>query len=229
MAITNYGRAKKGSRRHIQDYVNDKVDLLNALILGASTSLMAFGTYELNWKSPLRNDPSGKDYLEYRDGYLEPLGLADRKDKLTKFWPKNGPQWDALAVAKGREGDGYILVEAKAHPEELYSAIKASSPASLDLIDNSIARTKRFMQANGADWTKKHYQLANRLSHLFFLCHIVCVPAWLVLINFTDDEAHKPTDIKKWLATYTETFREMRISHNSPLLDRVITVFPAVT
>ena len=84
------------------------------------------------------------------------------------------------------------------------------------------------MHVSDKDWTTKHYQLANRLAHLYFLSHIVHVPAWLVLINFTDVQTHKPTDTVTWFTAYAKTFREMGIRHDSPLLDRVIPVFPMV-
>ena len=52
-------------------------------------------------------------YAEYRDeAFLKRVGVSATKKPLSEFWPKRGPQWDALATFGD---DGVILVEAKAH------------------------------------------------------------------------------------------------------------------
>ena len=44
-------------------------------------------------------------FAEYRDAaFLENLALQEFTEELEKFWPKMGPQWDAL----GRTADGEV-------------------------------------------------------------------------------------------------------------------------
>jgi hypothetical protein len=60
----------------------------------------------IQWGSPLKEDT----YSEYRDSeFLERVGLAHLVPALRKFWPRNGPCWDALA----RIESGCVLIEAK--------------------------------------------------------------------------------------------------------------------
>jgi len=77
-------------------------------------------------------------FAEYRDrAFLERIGLDELSEELQKFWPKNGPQWDAL----GRTSDekAVILVEAKANVPELVSFCGAKDRNSLDTISESLA------------------------------------------------------------------------------------------
>ena len=55
----------------------------------------------------------GDAYAEYSDGaFLKRVCVEPSVKSLSDFWPKRGPQWDALATF----GDGgVILVEAKAY------------------------------------------------------------------------------------------------------------------
>jgi hypothetical protein len=48
-----------------------------------------------------------------------------------------------------------------------------------------------------ADWLGCLYQSANRLAHLFFLCEIGKVEAYLASVYFTGDP-HSPTTRQEW-------------------------------
>src|SRR4051794_23781825 len=63
----------------------------------------------IDWRSPRDDDARA----EYRDGaFLERIGAGHLRAALEDFWPRRGPQWDALA----RTSDGSVLLfEAKAH------------------------------------------------------------------------------------------------------------------
>jgi hypothetical protein len=76
----------KGSQRWIQWFVNHAAHVLDAAIsLGP-----------IDWRSPLRED----EYAEYRDeAFLARLGIALPRRSLESFWPRGGPQWDALGRA----------------------------------------------------------------------------------------------------------------------------------
>lgn len=72
----------------------------------------------IDWRSPRAAD----EWAEYRDGdFLDLLDHSSLCPALQEFWPRGGPQWDAL----GRASDGtLVLVEAKTHLGELKSSSK---------------------------------------------------------------------------------------------------------
>ena len=116
MTNKNCGVATQGSRLYLQQYMVNAEDKLSEMIIAASPSLLIFAENKSNidWKSPLEKCSKGEFY-EYRDDFLEVLNLEDErykkaKENLREFWPKNGPQWDGLAVVNGINGEkGFYL------------------------------------------------------------------------------------------------------------------------
>ena len=106
----------KGSLKWIQHVVNECPDVLSNPVIDA---IGADKEQLVEWLSPKADD----DYSEYRDqAFLDFLGIKLAKTSLNDFWPKRGPQWDAL----GRiEHKTYFLVEAKAHVSEKSSSSQA--------------------------------------------------------------------------------------------------------
>ncbi|MFZ0477301.1 MAG: hypothetical protein WAM18_17675 [Halobacillus sp.] len=122
-----------------------------------------------------------------------------------------------------------MLVEAKAHVNEMTSKIKATDPHSIELIERTIKETKTFLgsEATMHTWLNHYYQLSNRLAYLYILNEKMKIPTWLALVNFIDDDSHKPTPINQWMNHYQEVFEEMDINFNSSnLLNRLVTLFP---
>jgi hypothetical protein len=172
----------KGSQRWIQWFVNHAPEVLNEQIaLGA-----------IDWRSPLAAD----EYAEYRDeAFLRVLGI-DERCSLDSFWPRGGPQWDALGIAESGE---LLLVEAKAHVNELYSPATGASASSLPLIRTSLAQTAAAIGVpSGYDWSKQFYQYANRLAHGHFL-NANRIAAKMVFLYFTGDaDVHGPASHEEW-------------------------------
>jgi hypothetical protein len=82
--------AKKGSQKWIQKLVNEKPQLINSKI---RQNLNLPENEKIEWLSPLKSD----EYAEYRDeAFLQKLDIEPKTILLTEFWPKGGPQWDAL-------------------------------------------------------------------------------------------------------------------------------------
>lgn len=165
----------RGSLMYVQRLISQCPQLLDAEL----RQLGVIGhTASIVWKSPLERD----QWAEYRDkDFLHQLGRDDVADALEKFWPTRGPQWDGLGV----EGSNLILLEAKAHVDELNSSCTAKSAKSLKQINDALQATKRALGARpDADWLNGYYQLANRLAHLTFL-RKQGANAWLVLLQFT--------------------------------------------
>ncbi|WP_353625503.1 hypothetical protein [Robertmurraya yapensis (ex Hitch et al 2024)] len=222
------GRAIKGSRFLLQNYVNNNQGKLNELILMSSPSLLSFIDKELTieWKSPLKR--SG--YREYRNEFLD---LEDQwKGKgiqLEKYWPKIGPQWDGIAVVKGKNGNfGLLLVEAKAHLKELRSKIQAKDVDSIVLIENTISEVKTSVESNAPIevWLEQYYQLSNRLTYLYLMNNKMGIPTWLLLVNFVDDVAYIPTTTSEWILHYQDVYTRMDISSSSELFNHIISIYP---
>ena len=90
MGIYRQGEGNRGSLKWIQILINRQPEILNLKI---RQSFRIPRSIEIKWVSPLKE----KGYAEYRDeAFLEVLGIATQKVKLSDFWPKGGPQWDAL-------------------------------------------------------------------------------------------------------------------------------------
>src|SRR5689334_10027257 len=109
----------KGSLRHIRWYVNEGAGQLNAALFTGLPSLVGDAKRgRLDWVSPLSRD----HYQEcWNERFLERLDLERYLDDFQAFWPFSGqgtPHWDAVARVPGRERDGVVLIEAKAHRGE---------------------------------------------------------------------------------------------------------------
>lgn len=213
------GPGSKGSLRWIQQAIGDRWEALDQPILAKLN-----GARGIDWRSPLERD----DFAEYRDGeFLDRIGLGHLRSALKEFWPERGPQWDALGVSD--RGD-VLLVEAKAHVNEMCSPGTGASEASRDKISASLAACadKLGAKPNRAQWTDFFYQLANRLAHLQFL-RDNGVPAYLVLVNFLNDADMKgPTSPEAWEAAYEVAYHVMGLRKRHALSRFVIEVFPDV-
>lgn len=152
-------KGTRGSLKWIQTAINQPAPrLIDKAILQSLKNAS-----EISWRSPLAAD----DFAEYRDGsFLEKIEATNLANELSRFWPNRGPQWDALAVSD--VGD-VLLVEAKAHIQEMLSSPTQAGLASRKKIASSLKETAQFMRAKPlAPWTDAFYQLANRLAHLYF-------------------------------------------------------------
>ena len=182
--------AKKGSQKWLQKLVNDKPEILNSRIW---SSLNFSEEEHIAWLSPLKSD----DYAEYRDqAFLNFLDVKLEKVPLAQFWPRGGPQWDAL----GKSSSGkLLLVEAKSHISELISSLQAEDQGSIEKITTSLGETKRYLNSSAqVEWTRCFYQHANRLAHLYLL-RKNDLHAYLIFVYFLNDiEMKGPTSLAEW-------------------------------
>jgi hypothetical protein len=184
MARFPQSQCTKGSQRWLQWLVNDARALLDQQI----------GLGPIDWRSPLRADA----YAEYRDqAFLDLLGISLLTRSLASFWPRGGPQWDGLGLAASGE---VILVEAKAHLNELASPASAASESSLLQIQASLAETAQGLGVPaGADWSAQFYQYANRLAHAYLLDRLNGIPTRLVFLYFIGDgDVRGPDTRAEW-------------------------------
>lgn len=209
-------KGTKGSLKWIQNVINSCPDVLNRPII----QLIDGGeAHPIEWLSPRADD----DYAEYRDqAFLDLLGIKLSERKLQDFWPRRGPQWDALGHI---EGKAYFLVEAKAHVSEIISSSQAQSPASKALIEKSLNETKSFLNLKPyVDLTRGLYQYANRLAHLYFLRELNDVPAYLVFAYFLNDHTHISTTRDEWNGAL-HLMHAILGTHKHRLSEHIIDVF----
>lgn len=187
------GPGERGSLRWIQHFVNERAGELDEAIRSASG-----GGIEtpIEWRSPLEDD----DFAEYRDdAFLDRVGVTLQERSLESFWPRRGPQWDALGV--DAEGAA-ILVEAKANIPEAISSPTGAGPDSKERIDSALTEVADHLGVDATcEWSGTFYQYANRLAHLYLLHEMNGVDAWLVFVYFLgDSEVNGPQTDVEWRA-----------------------------
>jgi hypothetical protein len=219
MSVFPQKPADRGSQKWIQQAVAKPWRSLNDPILQHCRAEF------IEWLSPLATEA----YAEYRDeAFLERLGRADLTKSLEEFWPRHGPQWDALGTTN--TGD-LLLVEAKAHVEEMCSPGTGAAAASKERIKARLDEVAARLGARDARaaWSDVFYQLANRLAHLSFLIE-QGASAYLVLVNFVNDPTmQRPTSVEAWRAAYAVAFHAMGLPKKHRLSPYIIEVFPDVT
>ena len=180
----------KGSQRWLQVAVNRCPTVIDRAINDAGIPL----SEPIVWTSPLASD----DFSEYRDAaFLNQIGVRLNQRQLRDFWPRSGPQWDALA----RSGDSVLLIEAKANVKELNSTPCGAGPESLAKIRAALHETRAFLNVNSdSDWTRCFYQYGNRLAHLYLLRELNGYDAYLVFVYFLDDGTTEPVSQSGWRA-----------------------------
>ena len=155
---------------------------------------------------------------------LRQLSLENLIPNLKEFWPRNGPQWDALAKSK----DKVFLVEAKANLPELISPpCGAKSKDSIQRIHSSLLRTKSYLSSTPieADWSSDYYQYTNRISHLYFL-RSNGINAYLIFLYFVGDKSvHGPSTIDEWISAKESMEEFLKLPSNHKLSDYIIDIF----
>lgn len=208
----------KGSLRWIQEYVNGAPQELGQAIADASQNGIRA---PIRWRSPRRED----EFAEYRDqAFLDLVGIKLPRRRLEEFWPRGGPQWDALGVSESGQP---ILVEAKANIPEVISPASEASEKSLARIDASLEETARFLGARSScDWSGTFYQYANRLAHLYLLSELNQIDAWLVFVYFIGDaEVSGPDTEAEWKAALRVMYGALGLSKRHALSSRIVDVF----
>lgn len=176
----------KGSLKCIQTLINNYPEIINKCII---YNFKDFANEKIEWLSPMKND----EHAEYRDSsFIKLIGLNADNIQLEKFWPKNGPQWDALAKT---ENGKVILVEAKANIAEISSGgTTAKNHNSKALIKKSLDEVKQFLEiVNNIDWSKNYYQYTNRIAHLYYLREVCKKEVYLINLYFVNDKDHIST------------------------------------
>jgi hypothetical protein len=193
MARVPKKRGDKGSLRAIQWYVNEDPGELDRQIEEASRG--GIGA-PIDWHSPLQNDA----FAEYSDAdFIERLRVPLPVRSLDQFWPKGGPNWDAIGTSRNGQ---VVLVEAKSHVTEIISPPCGAGKPSLRRIKAALCEVAASLEVDSScDWVGTFYQYTNRLAHLYFLRDVNGVQAWLVQVCFiNDDTVDGPKTLPEWQA-----------------------------
>lgn len=206
----------KGSLDNIQRLVNQYP------IVFAEHLAKAGLECDIEWVSPLKVD----DMAEYRDqDFLKQLRIAEKiTSPLDQFWPRLGPQWDALGIACGNTS---LLVEAKANIPEIVSNPTSAENASLQLIQSAMNQVRSYLNVtSSADWTQTFYQYTNRICHLYYLDQINRIPGYLVNVYFIGDErVNGPKTEEEWRGALTVVKEYLGINKRHKLSKQMIDIF----
>jgi len=160
----------------------------------------------------------GIDFLESHPNYLV------IKESWKGYWPSTNraQNWDAICKIK----DEWILIEAKAHANEMISN-SAASEKSKDFITTSFNKLKRDIRVSSKnDWNVKYYQKANRVLFLKFLLDNN-IKARLLFIYFIngysrDGIQYGVKSIKEWSSLINEQNEYLGIKNNMYLKDKIV-------
>ncbi|MGB1214097.1 MAG: hypothetical protein ACPG4X_12075 [Pikeienuella sp.] len=202
----------KGSLKWIQRAIATRPEVIHPVGIGP-----------VRWVSPLEAD----DFAEYRDQeFLKVVGLPHLADNLATFWPRRGPQWDALGITAA----GVVLVEAKAHLGEFKSPPSQAGAASRTKIEAAFTRVQpAFGVGPRRDWMGDYYQYANRLAFLAWLLS-EGVEAHLLFVSFLNDmEMRGPSSADEWRQAFAEADAFLGIEQPHALSAHIHHVFPDVS
>ena len=108
--------------------------------------------------------------IEFLKNKIDQSTFEKLRSKWNEYWSPHGnlPNWDGIIFHENGDDKEWIIVEAKAHLEEIKSVTKSGTNLN---IRNAFAKTqKRFeIEICSDNWFGKYYQLANRLAFVSFL------------------------------------------------------------
>ena len=162
MAKLGYGY---GSDFHLLRFLGRHRNYFDSLIL----SKLGYSGKKIDWldfKFDKSQFPQDREYIGIE--FLENEKYYKKIEQSWKgFWPspRNAQNWDAV----GKIDDEWILVEAKAHKDEIRSNSSASkrSRQQISLRFDQIKQEYKIATSN--DWCENYYQKANRILFLDFM------------------------------------------------------------
>ena len=219
-----------GSEWHLLRYLGYHRSLLSQKVSDV------LGTESVAWLDfPFsRNGIPLQDDREFKG--LEFLTDTRILEKWARFWPQSGnaQNWDAVgkAIIEGKEV--WVLVEAKAHMEEVKSRCGAASPRSKAQITEALADVREYLGAARqplGHWLEPYYQFANRLAVLYFL-EREGITAHLVNLYFYGERERAgwqcPKSVSEWERIVREEEAWLGIAPDNSLMKMVHHVFVPV-
>jgi hypothetical protein len=222
------GHARYGSEYHLLRYLGRHREQFNRKIL----ELIGRGI-GIEWLDfPFAIDGSGGD-AEWKGLDFLPKDKA-LQNEWAAFWPqgKGIQNWDAVGEMTGCPDKEWLLVEAKAHIEEIYSDCKAIERGGRSKIQGSFDNVKTAMGVPAErDWLNGYYQYCNRLAVLYFLAQHN-VKAHLLFVYFTGDQFPNkficPETAAQWKEALQNQDEHVGVPPNNALYGRIHKLFLAV-
>jgi len=211
---------KKGSKTALMKLVKAKdfTDSINSLIKSEKASISIYD----NWMPDANNaekEAELKDFLKYNFS-------PELAEKIHDWWltvknPKaQTPNWDLVSTCTIDGKKGLLLVEAKAHVDELHIEGKSiNSDATMDSIENHERIYEAINEANTSIKTKfpqtsitrdNCYQLSNRVAYAWWLGN-QGIPVVLLYLGFLN--CHDMNDGKRKLFKNDNDWQNCFIEH----------------
>ena len=188
-------KPERGSKKHILDLLNAKPD--GVKYLNKFLEQWGANITDNDKQQPNKGDP--KEVL---------LPTFCQDTEIGEWWVEGRgkkPTWDLLSTFNfgGRKEKGILLVEAKAHEKEFeWKGKKLSPTANVEQENNHKTIKKHLNEANQALnklrygsfglSVSSHYQLSNRVAHLWKLS-TYGMPVILLYLGFTGDKSINPS------------------------------------
>ena len=182
-----------GSREDVAERLTNLVDI-EGVCVSPDDEWMPYGKPVLTEDGSLDLRPTEEARLDKPNEFVGP----DVRQSLREWWlavysgNTQTPNWDVASTCTIRGKKGLLLVEAKAHSNELSESGK-STPTSTSSINNhnqiglAIAEASAGLEcASGTPWTishDSHYQLSNRFAWSWKLASLD-VPVVLLYLGF---------------------------------------------
>lgn len=213
-----------GSECHLLRYLGRHREVFNARVLDA------IGGEAVRWLDfgfdPARAWPDaewkGLDFLSND----EPA-----KSIWHDFWPQRGnvPNWDAVGRVSVNGDEEWLLVEAKAHLDEMRSSCTAKDKGGRGRIVAAVEATKTALSVPvDCDWLNGYYQYCNRVVLLHFLS-LQNVAARLLFLYFVGDRADPrricPQDASGWSEALASQASYVGLPKGNALAKRMHTMF----
>jgi hypothetical protein len=166
---------------------------------------------------------------------LEFLGThRELQEQWSKFWPVGSGihNWDAVGWVSSNEGHEVLLVEAKAHVDEIKASCGAKDQQSINRIKRAFEDVKKDLKVSEEkDWMKPYYQFTNRVSVLYFL-RKHDIPARLLFIYFVGDRPSQtrqcPRSVGEWEKILAAQAEYVGLTKGHILEDRIHKLFLTV-
>ncbi len=218
-----------GSECHLLRWIGRHRDAFDRKILktiGENYSVIQWLDFKFDLKATWADaELKGLEFLTHNNSL---------QSEWRNFWPTKGgvQNWDAIGWLINQQGQQEILlVEAKAHVEEIRSDCQAKSKESIEKIDAAFQEVKSGLGiVCENDWKKEYYQFANRLAALYFLDKHR-VPARLLIIYFIGDKFPAkfkyvcPRSADEWTEALSEQYDYLGLSTGHRLQKQIKTLF----
>lgn len=207
-----------GSEWHMRTLLARSPEVISQAVLSVLSESGINYPSDINWHP---------NYLELGKPELRGLDFLpiDSPVRLewVKHWPSQGNvhNWDGISSFQKEGGDKeWLLIEAKANLQEVRSNCGAkgmkegekAAPGGLTLIKATLEKAQEAIGiSREKDWTRGHYQYANRLALLHFL-HSHGIAARLVFLYFSGDAGGGNRNCPDSPDGWTKTLRDMKKS-----------------